>query len=345
MKKNVVVIGGGFAGAYVAKALEKKGSVTLIDTKEYYEFTPSILRTIIEPSHIKKIQVLHTHYLKKATVLRDQVTDIGEHTLKLKSNKKISFDYLAICSGSTYNLPIKEQNVVRTDRANHLRQYHEHLAKAKNIVIVGGGLVGVELTAEIVCAYPEKKVTIVHSHDRLMQRNHQKAIAHATKFLTRRKVSIIYNDRVIQQKKGEVITKSGKSFQADLMFLCTGITPNAAFMKKTFPEKLDERGQIKVNEYLQMEGLPHIFVAGDVSNRKEEKTAQNAENEGKAIAHNILAFDQGKPLKQYMSKKRPMVISLGKWNGIFEYKNFVCTGLIPGIMKTMIEGKTMRRYR
>jgi NADH dehydrogenase FAD-containing subunit len=325
--------------------LQKKYAVTLIDTKEYYEFTPAILRTIIEPEHIKKIQVIHTHYLPYATFIRDSVRTVQEHELTLKSRKKIPFDYLAICSGSSYNVPIKEQNVIRTDRAHHLYQYHEKLEHAKHVVIVGGGLVGVELAAEISCAYPTKKVTIIHSHEHLMQRNHPKSIAYATSFLTNRNVSLIYQDRVVAQNKGNVVTAKRKSFPADLVFLCTGIKPNATFMNKYFSEKIDEKDHIKVNASLQMEDSPHIFVAGDVSNRKEEKTAQNAEKEGCAIAENIVALDQGKPLKTYISRKRPMVISLGKWHGIFEYKNFVWTGFIPGIMKCMIEWKTMRKYR
>ena len=64
--KKVVVIGGGFAGAYIARHLEKDFDVTLIDTKDYFEFTPGILRTIVFPKHMKRIQVLHTHYLHKS---------------------------------------------------------------------------------------------------------------------------------------------------------------------------------------------------------------------------------------------------------------------------------------
>jgi hypothetical protein len=50
-EREVVIVGGGFAGAYVAKALEDSFRVTLVDNKDYFEFTPSVLRTIVEPNH------------------------------------------------------------------------------------------------------------------------------------------------------------------------------------------------------------------------------------------------------------------------------------------------------
>ena len=47
--KNVVIIGGGFAGSVCAKKLEQDFKVTLVDTEDYFEFTPSILRLAVSP--------------------------------------------------------------------------------------------------------------------------------------------------------------------------------------------------------------------------------------------------------------------------------------------------------
>src|SRR3989338_5693574 len=76
--KHAVIIGGGFAGSLLARKLESFFKVTLIDTKDYFEFTPGILRTIVEPSHIRKIQVMHSHYLRKARVIRGEVKEVTE---------------------------------------------------------------------------------------------------------------------------------------------------------------------------------------------------------------------------------------------------------------------------
>ena len=41
--KKLIILGGGFAGAKIAKALENIYDVILIDSKDYFEFTPGIL--------------------------------------------------------------------------------------------------------------------------------------------------------------------------------------------------------------------------------------------------------------------------------------------------------------
>src|SRR3989344_5415849 len=124
MKKNLVVIGGGFAGSCVAKSLEKKFDVTLVDTKEYFEFTPGILRTIVQPEHIKKIEVIHTHYLSRTRVIVGQVSEVSKEFIKV-NNKKIQFDYLVICSGSSYHAPIKAQELIIATRARNLRDAYD----------------------------------------------------------------------------------------------------------------------------------------------------------------------------------------------------------------------------
>tara|TARA_Y100000310_G_scaffold225672_1_gene227726 strand:- start:19423 stop:20457 length:1035 start_codon:yes stop_codon:yes gene_type:complete len=343
--KRVVVIGSGFAGAYAAKHLEKDFNVTLIDSKDYFEFTPSILRTIVEPFHMKKIQVLHNHYLRRAKIIMGCVHELREHEVILRNKKKIPFDFVIIASGSSYQLPIKEKEIVHATRAAHLRDYAEHLAESKKVVLIGGGLVGVELAAEIAEHYLEKEITIVHSRDTLIQRNHPKTIKYVTKFLGKHGVKIIFGERVNKRKGNVVFTDHGSKITTDMVILCTGIKANAEFMKKNFKKQLNERNQIKVNRYLQVLEYDHMFVAGDVTDRREEKTAQNAEKEASSVVHNLKDFVAQQPLTEYVSHKRPMVISLGKWHGVFEQNNVVFTGLLPGLLKSFIEWKSMRQYK
>ena len=235
--KKVVVIGGGFAGSEITKRLEKDFDVTLIDVTDYFEFTPGVLRTIVEPEHIKKIQVFYTSYLKKAEVITEEVREVARKYVKV-GKKRLNFDYLVICSGSTYSSPIKDQNLVMNLRARNLRNYYDRLCKSKRILIIGGGLVGVELTGEILWGYKDKKITIIHSKDRLMERNSKKTSEYAERYLKKRGVEIVYNERVIKGKEKIFSTDKGRKIKADLAFLCTGIVPNFKLMKKNFSVRI-----------------------------------------------------------------------------------------------------------
>lgn len=337
--KKIIVIGGGFAGSLAAQKLEKEYDVTLIDSKDYFEYTPGILRTIVEPGHIRKVQVLHSHYLKRTTLIKKVVKEITRKHVII-GTKKLPYDYLIISSGSTYGLPIKDQRVVMAARATNLRTHAKKLEQAKKVLIIGGGIVGVELAAEINNNYPNKKITLIHSRNNLMNKNHPKAIAYVEKQLQKRGIGIILNKRV----DPEHLPKWATQKKYDMIFICTGITPNFDFMKKNFKSKLQGK-QILTDPCLRLQGTPNIFVAGDVSNLKEEKTAQNAEAHANTIVKSIHCIEKGKKPIIYKTKIRPMVISLGPWDGIFEYKNIIIKGILPGILKHFIEWKVMRTKR
>lgn len=322
-KKKVVIIGGGFAGSYCASKLEKKFNVTLIDTKNYFEFTPSILRVIVDTENLKRIQARHFDYLKKTKIVLGEARKIFDGKVFV-GNMSFDYDYLIISSGSSYKAPFKSKNMILLRRGNEIRKYHKDVSKAKKIIIVGGGLVGVELASEIIEEYPRKKISVIQSPDCLVPRNNKKTSEICKEFLEEKGVEIVLN---------KIFKK--KSSKDDLVFFCTGITPNCEFVE----------GGIKNDKFLRLKGKKNVFVAGDVAGLKEEKTAQNALEHAKVVVKNIKRLDKGRELKEYHSKKRLFLISLGPKKGILEYKNFVWYGRIPAIMKNRIERRHMRKMR
>lgn len=342
--KKLVIIGGGFAGSFIARTLEREFDTTLIDTKDFFEFTPGILRTIVEPKHMNKIQIMYKDYLEKTKIIMEEANYVDDKSVRY-DGKDVKYDYLVVCSGSSYKEPIKEQHVVHASRAKHLADAYERLMKAKDVVIIGGGLAGVELTAEIACKYPEKKLTLIHSKDKLIPRNNVKSQNYAEYFLRKKGVNIIFGERVVSGDKKNVKTDKGTIIKADMVLLCTGIKPNSGFLKGKLRNFLDEKGFLKVNEYMQADNCKNIFAPGDINACDVEKTAQNAEHQAKIVINNIMALEKGREMKKYVEKKTPMVISLGKLNGIFEYKRFVFTGFLPAVLKWAIERREMIRIR
>jgi pyruvate/2-oxoglutarate dehydrogenase complex dihydrolipoamide dehydrogenase (E3) component len=68
--------------------------------------------------------------------------------LELTNNETIQFDKLVIATGSSYSLPIKESAAGPTivaSRGAHLVAAHQKLRLAQRVIVIGGGIVGVEL--------------------------------------------------------------------------------------------------------------------------------------------------------------------------------------------------------
>ena len=102
---------------------------------------------------------------------------------------------------------------------------------------------------------------------------------------------------------------------------------------------MNEKNQLIVNDFLQVKGLKNLFGGGDITNIKEEKTAQAATLHAEVIAKNIIRMEEGKELVKYIPKENPMVLSLGKHHGLLDYKNFSLKGVFPGLLKKLIEKK------
>lgn len=341
--KNVVIVGGGFGGAFLAKELQHDFSVTLVDTKPYFEFTPSILRAIVEPTIVSRITSKHTNYLPKASVIVGKLSKIFAHEI-LVGKKRIPYDILVLALGSRYKEMFKAYSASIPVRLQELKKAYHTLKSAKSVIIVGGGVVGVELAAEIADRYPEKKITLLHSKLRLLDRHSETAQAYAEDFLRRRNVQLHFDDRVILERAGVVTTQKGSVFRGDLVFFCTGIEPNSeplhSWISRAIPEKF-----VHVEPTLQVLANPRIFALGDLTHTGEEKTAQAAEAHARLIARNIRMLFQGKTLSVHRPKKRPYLISLGSHYGIFDSSRITVTGRMPALLKQFVEWKTMRKYR
>jgi hypothetical protein len=126
--KRVVIIGGGFSGSKIAREIEDYFTeVYLIDTKDFFEFTPSILKTLINPTYIRNIQVYHNSYLARTKFLHGKVIRFDNKKKVVHINPysqdtptSLTYDYLIVCSGSSYyspsrHPPFKIQNSFNKD--------------------------------------------------------------------------------------------------------------------------------------------------------------------------------------------------------------------------------------
>eukprot|EP00448_Togula_jolla_P009901 CAMPEP_0170602814 /NCGR_PEP_ID=MMETSP0224-20130122/18589_1 /TAXON_ID=285029 /ORGANISM="Togula jolla, Strain CCCM 725" /LENGTH=456 /DNA_ID=CAMNT_0010927673 /DNA_START=49 /DNA_END=1416 /DNA_ORIENTATION=+ len=196
-KRRVLIIGGQFSGTFCARDLKKHFHVTVVDAKEYFEYTPGILRAYVKPAHFDAL----TFTLQPVIERKMGVKFIWGEVMKLDGDAKtadvkpmfhsaidkISFDYCIICSGCNFgpfekngeslwfpviheqNRPLSkwshiDERFIEGRRRHILEEYHKiaGLAKKKaTILIVGAGFIGVEWATEIEYFFPDCQVTII----------------------------------------------------------------------------------------------------------------------------------------------------------------------------------------
>jgi len=194
-KRKVLIIGGGFAGFVVARHFRKHFDCTLIDAKEYFEYTPGILRAFVHPSHLSELTFLYQPVLEKMGVrfVWGEVKSMDASTRVATYNpmhgaalETVAFDYCIIAAGCNFGLFHKkgeslwfptvwedtraESNWKHHDeryitgRRDHILEECNKLAelnkKKGSVLIVGAGFIGVEWATEIKHYFPNIGITL-----------------------------------------------------------------------------------------------------------------------------------------------------------------------------------------
>ncbi|OAD05487.1 hypothetical protein MUCCIDRAFT_109353 [Mucor lusitanicus CBS 277.49] len=315
LQKRVVIIGGGFTGFTVASILDPMPlfHVTLIDTKDSFEYTPHIITKVVSPEKSSSLRFTHDSYIKNGRIIIGWAEDICQDAKCVKVNgEKIYCDYLVIATGSSYAGQLKSSDSSSLYRTAGLNGIAAGIRDAKQILIIGAGLVGCELAAAIAkktfdSPIPKKKVILVEGRDRIICRGDDKQRKKAEKFLSSLGVEIILNEKIkahIIQGDYEYAGSSGRIYSSNdyTIFMATGVKVNTSFIEKStnvpsLEECLDKNGLIKVKPTLQLEHwkYQHIFAGGDATNVSEEKTAYAATLAGVCISRNICRMEKNKP--------------------------------------------------
>ncbi|RCH85822.1 hypothetical protein CU097_005785 [Rhizopus azygosporus] len=318
-QKRVVIIGGGFTGFTVASILDpmSRFHVTLIDAKDSFEYTPGIVSKIVNPERSTSLRFTHESYVKNGKVVIGYASDILNDAKSVKVNDEvIHFDYLVLCTGTSYANQLKSTDSSSLYRTANLRKISREITQAKKVLIVGAGLVGCELAAAIrqksLAAQRDTKVVLVDSLSEVLHRFPLKQKRKAHEFLVNLGVDIVLNERITAIGSDEndeaYYGSSGRIYSRKeyVVLLATGVKVNTDILLNSTNEScldicLDNRGYVRVKPTLQIEHWKynHIFAGGDITNVIEEKTAYAATIAGVCIARNICRLEKGKdPLAQ-----------------------------------------------
>ena len=296
---HVVIVGGGFGGLELAKALRRAPvHVTLVDRHNYHTFQPLLyqvatggleadsiaypLRKVFRGSRQVAIRFAHVESIDTAArVLHTSFHDIH-------------YDYLVIATGSTNNFfnfaPIQDKllTLKTVPDALNLRSFilqnfekavaednADYFAELINVAIVGGGPTGLELAGAIgemrlhilPLDYPEldlsrMRVVLFQSGPQLLAGMSEHASAKALEYLRELGVEVRLNERVTDYDGDILRTSTGYELRCETVIWTAGV-------KATYPEGLPAEatatGRIEVDRYSRVRGLDDVFAVGDVA--------------------------------------------------------------------------------
>lgn len=211
--KNVVVVGGSFAGlpllSRLVETLPTGYRAVLIEPSSHFNFVFNFPRYSVIRGHEAKAFIPHDGLARKAPKgiykrVQDAVVRItatpnggggGEVHLAASPDEVLPYEYLVVATGVSQPFPARARSADKAGGCAELRALQEDITATERVAVIGGGAVGVELAADVKSFYPAKKVVLVHSREKLLPRFGGRLHAHVLPALEKLGVEVVLGER------------------------------------------------------------------------------------------------------------------------------------------------------
>jgi NADH dehydrogenase FAD-containing subunit len=346
-RPTVVVLGGGYAGINTAKALDDVADVTLVDPTEAFVHNVASWRALVKPEWLDRIFLPYEHLLAHGRFVRDRAVAVDRRRVTLESGHVLEPDYLVLATGSSYPFPAKtEEPDVESARSRH-RAAHEALLGADRALIVGAGPAGLELAGEIKAFFPHKQVTIADIAPDILTGPYDQELRDEL----RRQLDALGVALRLGGGLGplpsvppatlapiRIATADGGELVADIWFRAFGVRPHAEYLNDgSLEDHRDDRGYVRVDPQLRVNGESQVFAVGDVSDADRDM-AGIATAQAKVVAANIRALITGDgELTSYDTFPPMIAIPLGPEGG----SGFIGDGVADAATIAELKGRDM----
>jgi len=305
VRRKVVIVGGGFAGINAAQILGKLPvDVTLVDRKNYHTFQPLLYQValaVLSPADIAQPIRSILRDCTNVEVLMDEVTgfELDRKLVHLKTGAELVYDFLILASGSTHSYFGHDDwsklapGLKTVEDATEIRRRvllafelaeRQMMESGKhpplNFVIVGGGPTGVELAgaiSDIARLYMrnnfrrintrEAKVLILEGSPHVLGMYPPDLQAKARRQLEQLGVEIRTKTVVTDIQPGYVMV-GDERIDAVVTLWAAGV--QASPLGRMLGVETDRRGCVLVDQHLNPQGHPEIFVCGDLAHVEED---------------------------------------------------------------------------
>jgi NADH dehydrogenase FAD-containing subunit len=246
-KPVVVIVGASFSGITALSYLIPFVRVVLVDPKDYFEYSPGVPVCFTGSRIDQIVSPLSQFYENSGSFVNGffRSVSLEKKTILVVSSSQgemttIHYDALLLCCGLPYPSPIRSMASSLAQRKQELVASSMALKKTKVIAILGGGLVGVELAAELCSSRevscspePPKSIIVFTSDERLLPTLPISAGNKAQKWLAKNGVQIHFGSKISSITTStadpasldclyHLETLSGKVYTVDSVINCTG---------------------------------------------------------------------------------------------------------------------------
>ncbi len=328
MYKNLIIVGGGFAGTKTAQLLEHTlppdWTLMLISQENFITFNPLLPEVVgasIMPSHViaPHRQMLHCSHACMAQVSEIDTAERVVHYLG-EGPGSLRYDQLVLACGTNANLDVvkgmaqvalplktlgdalflRNRIIARLEQAE-LQPDPEHRRWLMSFIVVGGGFSGVETAGELVdflyaslkyykrISREDLRIALLHSGDRLLQELSPSLGRFTLRKMMKRGVDVRLNARAVRVTDRDVHLESGELISGGTVICTIGTQPNA--LLDSIPA-MKSRGRLVVNPDMSVPGLEGVWAVGDcaaVINEADRKVCPPTAQFAEAQARQLAA--------------------------------------------------------
>jgi NADH dehydrogenase len=303
--KHIVIIGAGFAGLKLARALNNHPAytITLIDRNNYHQFQPLFYQVAMANLDASNISFPLRNIFEKSKNVSIRITTVTK--IDAAANRvetlhgNYNFDYLVIATGACTNyfgnssfeektFPMKSTWEALQIRNALLQHFEEAVAKklANNekllsVVVIGGGPTGVEVSGALAdmkreslpYEYPEldfskMNIYLIEGSDRLLANMSGVSSKKSKEYLEKMGVTVKLNTMVKEYDGSQVILQDLTSINSAFVIWAAGV--KGSIPPGLDPKLISRANQIRTDIYNCVFSFPNVFALGDVAFIKTE---------------------------------------------------------------------------
>lgn len=353
---KVIIVGGGFGGLKLARKLNNKPGfeVLLIDKFNYHQFQPLFYQVATAGLDASNISFPLRKAFQNSKNIRIRITDLKQ--IVPTENKIITgigeeqYDVLVLATGADtnffgnqqleeYAFPMKSTVEALQLRYKLVQNFEDALAtkneedlqRLMNIVVVGGGPTGVEISGALAEMkryvlpkdYPEldfskMNIFLLEGTPKTLGHMSEKSSVQSKKYLEKLGVKVMTGAQVKDYDGKNVLLGNGQSISSATVLWAAGIKGN-------IPDGVDKsliaRGnRIKVDRLNRVIGFQNVYAIGDLAYMEtpaypngHPQVASTAIQQGKTLAENLLKIQRGRSdLKEYEYKDKGTLATVGR---------------------------------